>query len=425
MDIHDELFSEKLALMCLYYPEFQKDALGELLRGCRGDVEATRVVIDGPRSVKRRGLHQGSLGRYVRVKREEVGGKGGELVDNKVGAAAVGAGDSKSQDKTITMYQNIAQGDDSTDHSSQIPKRHVVTLNTPRDVEKHLGKYVSLHPNFFSPEIADKLLDDVIEHTDYYKSHDFHLFGNHCVLNHGNGAFCKPGSEYPNLIYNGRKTRTPLPYSAMFSKAADVIDGYINDVVIPANKRLPFQRKLPWCGNFCVVNYYKKLQNNLEWHSDRLSHIGPHNYIASVSLGSTRMFRMRSNSSSNGTIYQIPLTHNSLLIMKPGCQEKYKHCVNSMLKPLEVHLKVGTTRFGLTFRCYDKHFLKNLPKCKCDMNMTLRRSFKVAATRGRYFWLCENLYQNKDCGTFHWADFSNAEGHYIARNLESISTWVE
>lgn len=437
MDASDELFSEKLALMCLYYPGYLKDALGDLLRGCRGDVDATRLVIDGPQRVKRRGLHQSNLGRNIRVKRVDNGSgavadelKAGEVAGvakavagEVAGIAVAGVLTMPQLDSTVSPRKTVVQNN--KEDSIKRLKGHVVTLNTPRDVQMHLGKYASLHPNFFSTEIADMLLDDLLENTDYYTTKDFYLFGNHCVLNHGNGGFCKPGSVYPDLIYNGRKTRKPRPYSAIFNKAADTVDAYVNDVVIPANDTLPFQRKQPWCGNFCVVNYYQKLHNNLEWHSDRLSHIGPHNYIASVSLGSTRMFRLRSNESTNGTIYQIPLTHNSLLIMKPGCQEKYKHCVNSMLKALEVHPKVGTTRFGLTFRCYDPTFLANLPKCKCDMSMTLRRSFKTKATRGRYFWLCENLYQNKDCGTFHWADFSNAKGHYIAKDTESISTWVE
>lgn len=446
MDSHDELFNDKLALMCLYYPDYLRDALGDLLRQCRGDIDATRAVIGGPRSVKRRGLHQGNLGRNIRVKLladgSDVAGdvavagtvveagkmrkanemrKAGEMrkpVTNETGDVK----NVNAEDVSPSTSHNVASSNLNLPGKKQ--RGHVITLNTPRDVETHLGEYASLHPNFFSPEIADQLLDDVATHTNLYKSHEFYLFGNYCVLNHGTGAFCKPNSKYPDLIYNGLKSRKPVPYSAMFGRAVDILEAYVNDVVIPSNKRLPFQRKDPWTGNFCAVNYYQKLQNNLEWHSDRLSHIGPHNYIASVSLGSTRMFRLRRNSSTNGTIYQIPLTHNSLLMMKPGCQEKFKHCVNSMLKALEVHPTVGTTRYGLTFRCYDEKFLANLPKCKCNMSMTLRRSYKAPATRGRYFWLCENLYQNKDCGTFHWADFSNIEGHYIAKEVEDISTWV-
>lgn len=413
----DNLFPEKLALLHLYYPEYLEIALAELLRGCNGDLDATRALVEGPKPIKRLGLHQGVLGRNVKAKTAAT--KGEQPGANKTPVPARVSPVAKASLLAPTLAPATTRNAGSTRSKSEI-----ITLNTPEDVETHLGRYALLHQNFFAKEMAGKLLDDVLAQRHRYTCHEFHLFGNQCMLNHGFAAFCKPGAEYPDLIYNGLKTRRPVPYSPVFSEAANLVDEYVNTVVIPTNERLPFQTKQKWSGTYCAVNFYEKLSNNLDWHSDRLSHIGPHSYIASVSLGSTRVFRLRSNRVKNAPIYQIPLTHNSLLIMKAGCQEEYKHCVNAMGKPLELHPKIGTMRFGLTFRHYDHEFLQHVPKCKCDMNMTLRRSYKTPATRGRYFWLCENIYQNKECDTFHWADFDNAMGNYVSESPDKASTWI-
>lgn len=407
--MEDALFPEKLELLGLYYPTYQKNTLAELLRECHGDIDATRGLLDGPRPVKRLTRYQSSLIRHVKPRHSH---------DNKEIKGQISSPSRASASTTspgpITSPLKKAPRAKST----------VITLNTPEDVQQHCGTYVSMHPNFFPAETAERLLDDVLEHREAYIMHEFLLFGTHCVLNHGFASFSKPDAVYPDLIYNGLKLRKPTPYSSVFAETASIIDEFVNEKIIPHTKRLPFQRKDRWTGSYCAVNYYEKLNNNLEWHSDRLSHIGPHNFIASMSLGSTRMFRLRSNRDTHAPIYQIPLRHNCLLVMKPGCQEEFKHCVNPMSKPVDVHPKIGTMRFGLTYRHYPEDFLARLPKCKCNLSMTLRRSYKAPATKGRYFWLCENLYQNKDCGTFHWADFSNEDGHYVAKDTDSISTWI-
>ena len=135
-----------------------------------------------------------------------------------------------------------------------------------------------------------------------------------------------------------------------------------------------------------------------------MSHIGPHNFIVSISLGATREFRLRKNY-TDGTdpspIYSIIIPHNSMVIMQAGCQEEYRHSVNSMRTALQVNPISGAARFNLTFRFYPLQFIKQLPRCECNLTMTLRRSFKSIETRGKYFWSCENKYQNKDCGCFY------------------------
>lgn len=66
-------------------------------------------------------------------------------------------------------------------------------------------------------------------------------------------------------------------------------------------------------------------------HSDVLTHLGPYPTIASLSLGCSRPFRLRSflpeSASSPNRTLEILLPHNSLCIMHAGCQETFKHTV--------------------------------------------------------------------------------------------------
>lgn len=421
--MEDSLFADKLELLQLYYPSFLADALSDLLRGCAGDLAATRNLID-PKPAKRSALHQTSITKHVECgKRQNT-----ELAGTtEIAGTTELTGNTNLAVTKLTTSRNENYRTREPSPGTTPKKRktaNVVTLNTPADVARHLGPYASLHANFLPKKVADGLLDDLVTHKEAFEMYEFHLFGNKCQLNHGVATFSAPGAVYPSLVYNGRLERKLVPFSANFTEAADLIQKFVNGTVIPSVPALLFQRTDTWTSDYCVGCYYEKLLNNLDWHSDRLSHIGPHNFIASISLGATRMFRLRSTHVADGHIMQVPLPHNTLFLMRPGCQEEFKHCVAPMGRAVDLHPKVGSTRFGLTFRHYPVEFIRNLPKCACDMSMTLRRTFKSVATRGRYFWLCENKYQNKDCGSFFWCDFSNEAGHYVAEDLDHCSVWV-
>lgn len=416
--MEDLLFTQKLELLQLYYPSFLADALSSLLHSCGGSVEETRDLID-PRPSKKAAHNQASLSKHIKLEKASesslAAGAKRPLCDDKKSSG------NDSLDKKTRVLQALPK-------SLSLPKKRrtikVITVNSPEDVARHFGPYASLHRTFLPEEVADGLLHDLAQRKDKFIAHKFSLFGNACVLNHGVATFSLPDSVYPTLVYNGLVSRNPIPYTSNFDQAANIIQKYLNDEIIPSVERLPFQHSDTWTSDYCVANYYEKLSNNLEWHSDRLSHIGPHNFVASISLGSTRMFRLRSTHRADGPIFEIPLPHNSLFLMRPGCQEEFKHCISSMSKAVALHPLVGSTRFGLTFRHYPKEFILNLPKCKCGLGMTLRRTYKAVETRGKYFWLCENKYQNKDCGTFHWCDFSNWKDHFVAEDPSKTSIWI-
>ena len=402
----DPLFEDKLLLLQLYYPVILRDVLQDLLISCDGDLDATRSLIDGkPRPKKRSAPAQAALTSFIpensqsnkrfraveRISHSEPG--------NTLGSDAIGG----------KKPRNVLK---------------VITLNTPLDVKEHLHPYASLHLNFLPDPLIKSVQESLLSMKEHFSKNKFYLFGNLCELNSSMGLFSRPSATYTKLVYNGLKRPKPFEYSKGMEDLARYVERYLNEKIIPNADRLKWQLRDDWTNDFCVVNCYEKLQNNMDWHSDRLSHIGPHNYVASISIGTTRMFRLRSTYKELAPIYQVPLPHNSLFIMRPGCQEEFKHCLSPMLKAIDVHPVLGTLRFGITARCYPTFFIENLPKCKCGTGMILRRSHKSLATRGKYFWLCENVYQNKGCTSFHWCDFTNVEGHYIAKDEESVSVWI-
>lgn len=101
---------------------------------------------------------------------------------------------------------------------------------------------------------------------------------------------------------------------------------------------LPFDRVL--------LNYYRDGNDSVAWHSDTLPSDGRHHPIASVTLGETRVFKVRHKSDKAVRPLDIPLTHGSFLLMGETMQELYEHHVPKTSR------KVGA-RINLTFRMTD------------------------------------------------------------------------
>lgn len=92
--------------------------------------------------------------------------------------------------------------------------------------------------------------------------------------------------------------------------------------------------------NGVLCNWYENGEKNIGWHSDSESGMDIH-HIASISLGATRKFRLRSKETKEQFEYALP--HGSLIYMHSDCQKKYKHCVPKEKKIIE-------GRLNLTFR---------------------------------------------------------------------------
>lgn len=79
--------------------------------------------------------------------------------------------------------------------------------------------------------------------------------------------------------------------------------------------------------NSVLINYYRDGQDSMGWHADNEQELGPDPKIASLSLGQTRKFSLKSNTvkGSSAEVLNLLLGHGSLLFMGAGTQQNYKH----------------------------------------------------------------------------------------------------
>jgi len=97
----------------------------------------------------------------------------------------------------------------------------------------------------------------------------------------------------------------------------------------PDGKKLKYQSPQQWKANTAFVNCYDGGKENVGYHADQLTYLGPRAVIGSLSLGVASEFRVRKivaegveYRKSDGTLadaqgqISIHLPHNSLLIMR-------------------------------------------------------------------------------------------------------------
>ena len=93
--------------------------------------------------------------------------------------------------------------------------------------------------------------------------------------------------------------------------------------------------------NSVLGNLYRNGYDSMGWHSDDEKELGPNPFIASISLGSTRLFKVRHKSSKEQIKLLLP--HGSLLTMSGPFQHHWQHSIPKTSAPI-------APRINLTFR---------------------------------------------------------------------------
>jgi alkylated DNA repair dioxygenase AlkB len=91
-----------------------------------------------------------------------------------------------------------------------------------------------------------------------------------------------------------------------------------------------------------LLNLYRDGKDSNGWHADNEKELGKNPIIASVSLGTERIFQLKHNTIPN-LKQNILLEHGSLLLMKGTTQHFWKHQIPKTSKPIG-------SRINLTFR---------------------------------------------------------------------------
>lgn len=93
--------------------------------------------------------------------------------------------------------------------------------------------------------------------------------------------------------------------------------------------------------NSVLLNLYRDGQDSNGWHSDNEKELGPDPFIASLSLGETRVFHLKHRSKKES--YKLSLGSGSLLLMGKNSQTNWKHQLPKTKKKTE-------SRINCTFR---------------------------------------------------------------------------
>jgi len=98
------------------------------------------------------------------------------------------------------------------------------------------------------------------------------------------------------------------------------------------------------CGhvfNSVLGNLYRDGRDSMGWHADQEKELGNNPFIASLSLGEERLFKIRHN--KTGEQVDLSLAGGSLLLMGGSLQHHWRHCVPKTRE-------AKSARINLTFR---------------------------------------------------------------------------
>ncbi|TKX21529.1 2OG-Fe(II) oxygenase-like protein 5 [Elsinoe australis] len=310
-------------------------------------------------------------------------------------------------------------------------KGRTLHLFTPEDIEAHTP--CSIIHNFLPASQADALLRELLEEAPTYWKGEFQMFDRTVLSPH---TFCfyvkdeqAADEQRKDYYYQGAEVPDVRTLRPEMRKVSLPVQDAVNNEIerrirdfYPGGKKLRHQGPNTWEPNCAFVNVYSGGAENVGYHADQLTYLGPRPVIGSLSLGVAREFRVRrivprdkddknaddAAADTQGQI-AIHLPHNSLLVMHAEMQEEWKHSI-APAASIDPHPVAGNKRINITYRFYRESIHpKYTPRCKCGVPVSLKCSMKSAVNRGRYMWTCDMGYQpgQKNCGYFEWAEFDD------------------
>ncbi|WP_281324234.1 alpha-ketoglutarate-dependent dioxygenase AlkB [Flavobacterium sp. IMCC34518] len=179
---------------------------------------------------------------------------------------------------------------------------------------------ITYFPNFLSKTEADVLFQELMNNTPW--QHDY-------------------------ITVYGKKHLQPR-LTALYGNEGKPYS-YSNFVMQPLNWTLPLQKIKVLVENITenkfttvLLNHYRDGNDSNGWHADDEKELGINPIIASLSIGTERVFKLKHKINSDLKM-NIILEHGSLLLMKGATQHFWKHQVPKTTKPIG-------PRINLTFR---------------------------------------------------------------------------
>lgn len=176
-----------------------------------------------------------------------------------------------------------------------------------------------LVPNFISPLESAQMFNTLLDELAWERE-SITIYGRQVAVPRLVAWYGEPDAIYR---YSG-VTHTPQPWTPMLKDLRTRLEQFTHR---------PF--------NSVLANLYRDGNDSMGWHADKEQELGDEPYIASLSLGEERLFRLRHNKSKKSI--NLTLGSGSLFVMGGALQHHWRHTL-----PKTMQLK--GPRINLTFR---------------------------------------------------------------------------
>jgi len=149
------------------------------------------------------------------------------------------------------------------------------------------------------------------------------------------------GRRLPTRLVRARRSLPGQPWSACWNTYSGI---HHPARALPESLerlRLQVEERVGRRFNSALCNLYRDGSDSVSWHSDNDYGCGDQPWVASVSFGGTRRFKIRRN--SDRKVINFEMESGSLLLMKDLAQVEWEHCVPKTSRPV-------SPRINITFR---------------------------------------------------------------------------
>ena len=176
-------------------------------------------------------------------------------------------------------------------------------------------------PNFLKVSEADKYLAQLTQDVPW-KQEPIKIFGKLILQPRLIAWYGDPEAAYK---YSGHQL-TPLPWPTFLKKLKSKVETF---------SEASF--------NGALLNLYRDQNDSMGWHRDNEKELGKEPFIASLSFGEKRKFKLQ-NIHDKDLKLSIELEHGSLLIMKGKTQQFWKHSIPKQSKPVAARVNITLRR---------------------------------------------------------------------------------
>lgn len=163
---------------------------------------------------------------------------------------------------------------------------------------------LSFNPNFIDNTLAKQYYAYLLQHIKWEQYH-IKMFGKTLPQPRLTAWYGEVDAAYS---YSGLQLK-PLPFTPLLTDLKNSIEAFTKQSF-----------------NSVLLNLYRNEQDSMGWHSDDEKELGEKPFIASLSLGSSRIFQLK-HKTDKALKGKLELSNGSLLCMGGTLQKHWQHAI--------------------------------------------------------------------------------------------------